>query len=290
MNNAVHPRVKRSNTRNGFTLIELLVVIAIIAILAAILFPVFAQAREKARQIACLSNNKQIALGVMQYTQDYDELLPVIGDNAQCRGRWQWQIYPYVKSPEVFTCPNISGNKWTPNNATVAGCGTTPLGTGDISGYGWNGGLNYDNRNATYPASPGYSVAEIRKPADTIIVGDVSYDGEAGYYMYPRNPALATSGGSAWYYPQFRHNVGQTKPYTSVAGKKGQTVFPMPIAGRANFVFLDGHAKSLDLGTAFKEAPLVGGVYTEDGQALNGTAAPNETNSYTSHYVLWNIY
>src|SRR5438309_7840989 len=97
---------------SGFTLIELLVVIAIIAILAAILFPVFAQAREKARQAACLSNCKQMALGVMQYTQDYDELLPVIGDNGQCRGRWQWQIFPYVKNGQVFTCPNLPRNAW----------------------------------------------------------------------------------------------------------------------------------------------------------------------------------
>ena len=63
--------------RSGFTLIELLVVIAIIAILAAILFPVFAQAREKARQISCVSNEKQLALGIIQYVQDYDETYPI---------------------------------------------------------------------------------------------------------------------------------------------------------------------------------------------------------------------
>ena len=67
----------KSTTRLGFTLIELLVVIAIIAILAAILFPVFAQAREKARQISCISNEKQIGLAALQYTQDYDELMPL---------------------------------------------------------------------------------------------------------------------------------------------------------------------------------------------------------------------
>lgn len=277
---------------SAFTLIELLVVIAIIAILAAILFPVFAQAREKARQTACLSNTKQMALAVIQYTSDYDELLPVIGNNAQCRGRWQWQLYPYVKNPDVFTCPNISGNKWTPPTATVM-CNNTNLllGQADISGYGWSGALAFDNRNSPDNPAPGYSIAEVKKPAETILVGDVTFDGQAGYFMYARNPAAIGSATvtAPWYYPNFRHNMSKTVSYTA-AGKNNVTQFPLPTAGRANFVFLDGHAKSLDVGTAFKEAPLVGGVYTEDGFPLNGGAAPNETNNYNSHYLLWNIY
>ena len=288
---------RRIARRSAFTLIELLVVIAIIAILAAILFPVFAQAREKARQTACLSNTKQMAIAAMQYTQDYDELLPIIGDNAQCRGRWQWQLYSYVKNEQVFTCPNLPDNKWSSATSTnAAPCNVNDkVGRGDVSGYGWNGALNYDTRSVAYPDTPGYSVAEIRKPSETILIGDVSFDGEAGYYMYPKNPALAAANPSpalaAWYLPQFRHNTSQTAAYTSLsAGKKGQTVFPLPIAGRANFVFVDGHAKSLDVGTAFQEAPKVGGVYTEDGVALSGTAAPNESISYNSHYALWNIY
>jgi prepilin-type N-terminal cleavage/methylation domain-containing protein/prepilin-type processing-associated H-X9-DG protein len=286
----------RANARHAFTLIELLVVIAIIAILAAILFPVFAQARDKARQTACLSNTKQMSLGVIQYTNDYDELLPVIGDNAQCRGRWQWQIYPYVKNPDVFTCPNIPANRWNPPTADVTCNGQLlRLGQGDISGFGWSGALNYDTRGQS-PVNtliaPGYSIAEIKKPAETILIGDVSYEGEAGYYMYPRNPALAgTSVTSIWYYPNFRHNTSQTRQVTSTAGKKGQTVFPFPVAGRANFVFLDGHAKSLDVGTAFQEAPKdSSGRYVEEGQVLHAGAAPNETNGYNSHYTLWNIY
>ena len=239
-----------------------------------------------------MSNTKQIALGVMQYIQDFDELLPVIGDNAQCRGRWQWQLYPYVKNADVFTCPNISSNRWVPNNALIAACGPTRLGTGDISGYGWSGALNYDCRGATYPACPGYNTAEIKKPAATIIVGDVAFDGQAGYYMYAKNPALAGTGGaSPWYYPNFRHNTSRTVSYTAtVVGRNNQTVFPLPVAGRANFTFLDGHAKSLDPGTAFQEAPRVGANYQEDGQNLNNTAPPNETNGFNSHYVLWNIF
>ena len=96
----------------AFTLIELLVVIAIIAILAAILFPVFARAREKARQTSCLSNAKQIALGMMMYIQDYDEQF------VQCSAtyRWYMPIMPYVKNAQVFKCPSLRNDGGNPNS------------------------------------------------------------------------------------------------------------------------------------------------------------------------------
>ena len=99
------------NRRIAFTLIELLVVIAIIALLAAILFPVFAQARAKARQTACLSNEKQIGLGFIQYMQDYDEATPIwIAGNGEIRNDgWAGRIYPYVKNKQVFHCPDDGG-------------------------------------------------------------------------------------------------------------------------------------------------------------------------------------
>jgi prepilin-type N-terminal cleavage/methylation domain-containing protein/prepilin-type processing-associated H-X9-DG protein len=95
----------------GFTLIELLVVIAIIAILAAILFPVFAQAREKARQTSCLSNLKQIGLGLMMYVQDYDEILPSPdyqsdGPSSAADPKWMDRIQPYIKNEQLFNCPS----------------------------------------------------------------------------------------------------------------------------------------------------------------------------------------
>ena len=96
---------------SGFTLIELLVVIAIIALLAAILFPVFARARENARKSACLNNMKQIGVGIMQYKQDFDETFPQMfwdGSTWQpaAEGYWGGEIMPYVKSRQIFICPS----------------------------------------------------------------------------------------------------------------------------------------------------------------------------------------
>ncbi len=113
----------------AFTLIELLIVIAIIAILAAIHFPVFATAREKARQTACASNEKQLALGITQYLQDFDEHMP--------SGTWSWgggcgwagQVYPYVKSTGAFMCPNDS----QAGNPTVSYATCAPLRTANTA-------------------------------------------------------------------------------------------------------------------------------------------------------------
>jgi len=104
--------MKSMRTQGGFTLIELLVVIAIIAILAAILFPVFAKVREKARQTSCLSNEKQIGLAFAQYYEDYDEKWPSgatsTGTNAVAGFGWVGTIYPYVKSTGLLKCPDDS--------------------------------------------------------------------------------------------------------------------------------------------------------------------------------------
>ncbi len=117
--------------RKGFTLIELLVVIAIIAILAAILFPVFAKAREKARQTSCLSNQKQIMLGVLMYAQDYDDTLPIGcsywyapgGGGAATRtdsAMWVTLIMPYVKNDQLFVCPSNKRTMTNPWGGTIA--------------------------------------------------------------------------------------------------------------------------------------------------------------------------
>lgn len=276
----------------GFTLIELLVVIAIIAILAAILFPVFAQAREKARQAACLSNTKQIAIGVMQYVQDYDEIMPVQGDLCQFRGRWFFQIYPYVKNPDVFTCPNYPDGKL---DVASLGIGSTNA----ISGFGWNTALG-DQRSmipvppctSSLTAQSGYALADIRKPAETIVTGDsgsLPVTGNikwGGHTIAPRDVSKAGTNPPSTSLAIFRHNT--TK---SARANAGGTNCNLPREGRANFAFLDGHAKSLSVGQAFQEAPLVGGNRVEDGFICDNTPAPNEPAIIgNSRYVLWNIY
>jgi len=158
--------------RTAFTLIELLVGIAIIAILAAILFPVFARARENARRTSCLSNIKQIALGSMQYAQDYDgRLVPSIGTSTPpyiFNGylfHWFNGLDPYLKSTQVFFCPSDSDHDST-KQFTYA----------NIS-YGWNHyGLCY-YFGTTGPISPVYSqggmpLAAIDDPSETVLLGD----------------------------------------------------------------------------------------------------------------------
>jgi len=121
-----HPfPLRKTRARSAFTLIELLVVIAIIAILAAILFPVFAQAREKGRQASCISNEKQLALAVIMYVQDYDETKPpsfirvgvqggVVSNRPDVATQtWRPIVLPYVKNRQLFVCPSLAGTAKT---------------------------------------------------------------------------------------------------------------------------------------------------------------------------------
>ncbi|MCW3060428.1 MAG: prepilin-type N-terminal cleavage/methylation domain [Capsulimonas sp.] len=123
--------------RQGFTLIELLVVIAIIMVLAAILFPVFGKVREKARQTSCMSNQKQLGLAVSQYTQDNDEYFPGVQPYGV---GWAGSIYPYVKSKDVYTCLDDSGN--TPSrvsygfNANLTPAASAQTGSGAVNSAG----------------------------------------------------------------------------------------------------------------------------------------------------------
>ena len=134
--------------KHGFTLIELLVVIAIIGILASILFPVFARARENARRSSCASNLKQIGMGLLQYSQDYDETLVAYGYGEPSTGiyadsdpitrknyKWMDAIYSYVKSEQVFDCPTVSN---TDQKYKYAGEGATAAVTKEYGSYAIN--------------------------------------------------------------------------------------------------------------------------------------------------------
>ena len=200
-------------TRRGFTLIELLVVIAIIAILAAILFPVFAKAREKARQSSCLSNVKQIGLGIMQYSQDYDERLPsyfnatpniTCPDGTTLAGTtWAMEIYAYVKNAQVFTCPSDTEKvDWS---------------NGALYNYFWN---YYGN------ALSNKAIGSIQYPAELIMVGD------GGSYI--ADPFSANAGAVAAARPQFWSNPAGDYITDGCQGRHN---------GGANMVFADGHGK-----------------------------------------------
>ncbi|MBI2302055.1 MAG: DUF1559 domain-containing protein [Armatimonadetes bacterium] len=170
--------------RRGFTLIELLVVIAIIAILAAILFPVFAKAREKARQSSCLSNMKQLGLACCQYQQDYDGLyVPVAVWNSNYAGNGYWWsviIQPYMKNLQVGLCPSYGCNFNGVGSWTGAGyCGDTAGGTSTcdqpprgrwIGGYGINWGNTAANGNWITPA--GQKDSAVQSAAGTILLAE----------------------------------------------------------------------------------------------------------------------
>jgi prepilin-type N-terminal cleavage/methylation domain-containing protein len=208
----------RPGTRHGFTLIELLVVIAIIAILAAILFPVFAQARDKARQASCLSNAKQIGLGAMMYLQDYDETFPwqdpndwatqldmgagFWGNNFRTYIVWPFRILPYVKNQQVFTCPSDKArNNRFYEAAPGASGNTVPWSIG----YGANLGIFQRGGSPT-------TMAVLQRPASKIIISEcfTPYGFETWNVEYfdgaNRNPNVSSEGGLT--FGQFRNAVG----------------------------------------------------------------------------------
>jgi prepilin-type N-terminal cleavage/methylation domain-containing protein/prepilin-type processing-associated H-X9-DG protein len=171
--------------RSGFTLIELLVVIAIIAILAAILFPVFARAREKARQSSCLSNLKQIALAVLMYAEDYDECLPYYQHPFGIA--WYDDLQPYTKNSQLRVCP--SKTQWNPGHATHK------------TGYGLNETVFPSGNGSPSPVAC-VALAEIDYPSETIGGADKNQ----GNTLIV---GVSFSGSTAWpYNVDPRHNDG----------------------------------------------------------------------------------
>jgi prepilin-type N-terminal cleavage/methylation domain-containing protein/prepilin-type processing-associated H-X9-DG protein len=218
----------RSQSR-AFTLIELLVVIAIIAILAAILFPVFAQAREKARQASCLSNAKQMSTAVMMYAQDYDETFPLYFQPQANGDNWYWhvQLQPYIKSWDLFRCPSCSDSE---GNATWLGTckvynpkDVKPLPwTVGSGGYGWNAcyiGSGYTDLATRTSGWAGVSIAAVGLPAETIMIAEITkLVNPGGVYPPPGAPGTTNSNGASgcgsdgakWSNFAARHNEGNT--------------------------------------------------------------------------------
>jgi prepilin-type N-terminal cleavage/methylation domain-containing protein/prepilin-type processing-associated H-X9-DG protein len=265
-------------SRKAFTLIELLVVIAIIAILAAILFPVFAQAREKARAISCLSNLKQAGLAYAMYTQDYDEMTPLqraqdptrttsqssgctdTADGSCLRPYWYQLIQPYIKNWQVMICPDRSTTAGAIATPTAADLQEYPPETNyRLLGYGYNDGWVSDScygLTCQIPDPvvsgkfyrPGKAIAAIQTPADCVAFGD-TYD-TPGYSIAMDNIFSGSDAptGSG----QIRHNTA------------------------LNYVFVDGHAKliHMQLGVYAGFGPGVGRPASET-DALKWCYDPN---------------
>ena len=164
-----------TNKPKAFTLIELLVVIAIIAILAAILFPVFARARENARRASCSSNQKNLALAVMQYAQDYDERVPSHWiSSGGLTNQWVYVVQPYVKNFQIFFCPSSNKNSGAAPDAN------------NIS-YGYNYlGLTERVPGGTAAEKMGVSLAAFNRPSETIMMGDTGLN-TTSYVIDPMN-------------------------------------------------------------------------------------------------------
>lgn len=239
--------------RFGFTLIELLVVIAIIAILAAILFPVFAKAREKARQISCLSNLKQIGLGLMQYSQDNDEIMvPAwFGANGyqasnptpgNVKYKWMDAIFPYVKSTQIFTCPDDSGIQGSTgkfiNYQNLAGADNTHYGSYAMNSAYWAQG-NPNTGPGNTVGTSGASLATLASPATTIWIGE----GSGSFQMdWPdqgsvANPIFVKGGLSYFGNPGYFGGASQLDEGALVARHTDM----------ANVAYCDGHAKAVKL-------------------------------------------
>jgi len=215
--------------RNAFTLIELLVVIAIIAILAAILFPVFAQARERARMGACLSNTRQIGTALMMYTQDYDETLPYIRftcpgwkgkKNASCL-TWKNVTRPYLKSLDVLACPS------NPYGRTQPGVYSDPAKPGGNS-EGWE----YEPEQRMPISYAMNSCAQTWIPADDRSAGPPTV---LARLVRPAETMMVVE--------------NQQRPYADVVvhwlwqPQRCEGIFAHSVK-MANFIFYDGHVKS----------------------------------------------
>lgn len=235
--------------QNGFTLIELLVVIAIIAILAAILFPVFAQAREKARGTSCLSNSKQIGLAVVMYVQDYDETYPIACPNDWWYYIWTINVQPYIKNVQVFKCPSDSNSI---QNVDQNGAATDMSWAGPKLSYAANGLIKYVNNDNRMIGIIGMaqdwikdntsSLAKVGRPAETIMIAE-KHDPDNVMWWGPRNMYYSDSVWN-WYWGCGSIPVGTRDPKAAYPNGPNGCV-PDKHSGTSNFTLADGHVKAM---------------------------------------------
>lgn len=249
-------------TKKGFTLIELLVVIAIIAILASILFPVFARARESARRSSCQSNLKQIGLGMLQYSQDYDERLVMdwfgptgAGNdgrsNSTTRYKWMDAIFPYVKSEQLFVCPSdVDQTAFSTTyyaqyklNTTLTGLSSQYMGSYGInSAYGTGTPVSKDESGPGLAGGSHMSV--IADPAGTV---------------WAMDSALNDTDTTSVNYGKYRFNFYTKGTYTP-SGTPLEVLlntFTAQMIERhldtTNVLYTDGHVKAMKLNNLLKK-------------------------------------